>query len=146
MTPDAASSTMGSLWADLGIVAAVLVSLSVLAGLATRYVLVPYLRDHLVRPVQETHRQVTQNRHANVEPTVLDRIDDVHDAVRRVADTMVAVQAVANAAARSSSGAHRRLDQHSAWADVEVSRIWSSIHDPQPVHRARDEDREDPPL
>jgi hypothetical protein len=120
---------------DLGIVAGALVSVCVLLGLLVRYVLVPYMRDQLVTPVQETHRQVTQNRHANPEPTVLDRIDDVHDDVRRLADTVAAVQAVANAAARSTAGAHRRLDQHMSWADVEVSRLWSSVRDPRTHHR-----------
>lgn len=130
------------MWADIGIVSGALCSLLVLLGLAVRFVLVPYLREHLVRPVQETHRQVTQNRHANPEPTVLDRIDDVHDAVRRLSDTTVAVQAVANAAARSASGAHRRLDQHSHWADHEVARLWSNIS--EPMHRApQDADREE---
>lgn len=109
-----------------GALLGVVLALLALLGLAVRYVLVPYLRDHLVGPVQETHKQVTQNRHANPEPTLLDRLDDVHDDVRRLADTVAAVQAVANAAARSTAGAHRRLDQHMSWADVEVSRLWSA--------------------
>lgn len=130
------------MWADLGVICGALVSMCVLLGLLVRFVLVPYLRDSLVTPVQETHRQVTQNRHANVEPTVLDRIDDVHDAVKRLGDTVAAVQAVANAAARSSAGAHRRLDQHTAWADVEVHRIWTAVRHPDPTHRSTREDEE----
>lgn len=124
------------MWGDIGVVAGALVSLCVLLGLVVRFVLVPYLRDQLVRPVQETHRQVTQNRHANPEPTVLDRIDDVHDEVKMLRDTFAAVQAVANAAARSSAAAHRKLDQHSAWADVEVTRLWTAVTHPAPTHRS----------
>lgn len=125
------------MWGDIGVVAGALVSVCVLLGLVVRFVLVPYMREALVKPVQETHRQVTQNRHANPEPTVLDRIDDVHDSVKRLTDTVVAVQAIANAAARSTAGAHRRLDQHTAWADVEVGRLWSNIRRAHP-HPERD--------
>lgn len=127
-------------WSDLGVVAGTILSVCALIGLAVRVALVPYLRDTLVRPVQETHRQVTQNRHANPEPTVLDRIDDVHDAVRRMSDTLAAVQAVANAAARSSAGAHRRIDHHTAWADHETNRLWSAMKRPDPSHRSPRED------
>jgi hypothetical protein len=57
-------------------------SVIVFVGLAVRFVLVPYLRDHLVQPVQEVKRQVTENSHANAEPTLPDLIDDVRGEVR----------------------------------------------------------------
>lgn len=119
---------------DVSVYAGALLSTFAVLGLVVRYALVPYLRDQLVIPVKETHRQVTQNRHQNREPTVLDRIDDVHDAVQRVEASVVAVQAVANAAARSAGGAHRRLDQHVAWAREEDTRLWQAVTDPR--HRA----------
>ena len=60
-----------------------------LLGLAIRYVLVPYLRDHLVNPVKEVQKQVTENHHASPEqPTVLDRIEDVHQEVKALAHVM----------------------------------------------------------
>lgn len=62
--------------------------LLMLAGLAVRYVLIPYLRDHLVQPVADVHKQVTENHHANAQPTMLDRIDDVHTEVRALAKVM----------------------------------------------------------
>lgn len=52
-------------------------TLCIISGLLTRYVLMPYLRDHLMVKVDETHKQVTENHHTNDQPTVLDRIDDV---------------------------------------------------------------------
>jgi len=57
------------------------ISLSVLVGLAVRFVLMPYLRDHLVKPMKQVEKQVSENHHSNKVPTVLDRIDDVQKAV-----------------------------------------------------------------
>lgn len=55
-----------------------LTTLLVLVGLAVRYVLMPYLREHLIRPVKETHEQVTVNGHeATQAPTLPDRLDDI---------------------------------------------------------------------
>lgn len=134
---------MDALWKDVGVIAGTLTSLLVLAGLATRFVLVPYLREHLVKPVQETHHQLTQAHHNQPqETTVLDRLDDLHDAVERLTSSSSAVQSVANAAARSSAQAHRRLDRHENWADTEVSRLWSVVR-PSPAQRARDPHREE---
>jgi hypothetical protein len=57
-------------------------SLSAVLGLLVRYLLLPYLREHLVRPVAQVKKQVTENHHSNAHPTVMDRIDDVHTEVR----------------------------------------------------------------
>lgn len=84
-----------------------LTTLVILAGLATRYVLVPYLRDHLIQPIQETHKQVTENHHANREqPTVLDRIADVQTDI--------------NTLTRVLDGHMRTSDQ---WLDLFTNRL-----------------------
>lgn len=82
------------------------VSLSVLAGLAVRVALVPYLRDHLFAPVQQTNKQVTENHHSNDQPTVLDRLDDVHNEVKAMS---------------------RMFDGHLDWSQREVDRIWNEL-------------------
>lgn len=64
------------------------VGLCTLVGLATRYVLVPYLREHLLTPVQETHHQVTENNGSSPSPTVLDAIHDVQQDVRALSMVM----------------------------------------------------------
>lgn len=51
-------------------------------GVLVRYVLLPYLREHLIAPVKQVEKQVTENHHSNSTPTVLDRIDDVQQEVR----------------------------------------------------------------
>lgn len=66
------------------------VSACILLGLAVRYALMPYLREHLLEPVQETHHQVTENNGGSEQPTVLDAIHDVQTdvgALSRVMDS-----------------------------------------------------------
>jgi hypothetical protein len=88
-----------------------LVSLSVLIGLATKYVLLPWLRDHLVAPVRETHRQVAENGHANEEhPTIPDRLEDLG------AKVDLATQAHADQA-RDLQAVTRVVDEHLRWSD-----------------------------
>ncbi len=53
------------------------ISMSILLGLAVRYVLMPYLREHLIRPVAETRKQVSDNGMKNDPPTLPDMVHDV---------------------------------------------------------------------
>lgn len=65
------------------------ITLCVIVGLAVRYVLVPYLREHLIAPVQETHKQVTENHHQSpASPTLPDRIEDLATDVRALTRVM----------------------------------------------------------
>lgn len=82
-------------------------------GLVVRFVLLPYLREHLVQPVQETHKQVTENHHSNDRPTVLDRIDDVSG---QVAENTRETRALA-----------RMFDGHLDWSQHEVDRLWTAL-------------------
>lgn len=64
----------------LSTIIGVLTSLSLLTGLLgllVKYALLPWLKEHLVVPVQETHETLTVNSHRSAEPTVLDRLDDL---------------------------------------------------------------------
>lgn len=122
--------------AEIGTAAAAALAVCGVLGLAVRLVLVPYLREHLVVPVEETHRQVTPKSPADTNHTLTmaEKVDDVQTALDRLTATTTAVQAVANAAARSAGGAHRRLDAHVDWAREEDTRLWRAISDPR--HRA----------
>mgnify|MGYP006141597475 CR=1 FL=1 len=51
-----------------------LATLSVVIGLAVRFILVPYLRENLVKPMAETHHSVTQNGGKNNPPTIPDQM------------------------------------------------------------------------
>ena len=59
-------------------------ALAALAGLMVRWVLLPYLREHLLKPMQRVEHQVSVNAHQSDEPTVLDRLDDMHTEVREL--------------------------------------------------------------
>lgn len=78
-----------------------------LIGLMVRFALVPYLRDQLIAPVQETHRQVTENGHANDSPTVMDLIHDVQAAIDKHSSDVRALSGV--------------LDEHLRYSDRWVS-------------------------
>lgn len=53
------------------------VTLGVILGFAVQKMILPYLRRHLIAPVQEVRKQVTENHHTNDRPTILDRLDDL---------------------------------------------------------------------
>lgn len=59
-----------------------IVTTFVIIGILVRLVLLPYLREHLIAPVKQVEKQVTVNHHSSLEPTVLDRIDDVQQEVK----------------------------------------------------------------
>lgn len=83
-----------------GALIAVLTLLGIIGRFAWKWFLEPWLREHLIEPVQETRHQVTENSHASPKPTVPDRIDDLRT------DLLAEVRAVAD-----------RLDEHIAAAD-----------------------------
>ena len=59
-------------------------ALAALAGLMVRWVLLPYLREHLLKPMQRVEHQVSVNNHTSDVPTMLDKIDDLHGEVREL--------------------------------------------------------------
>ena len=113
-----------------------LITASIIIGLAVRLILMPYLRDHLIKPMAQVKRQVSENHHHNSEPTVLDRIDDVGTAVAR------------NGA--ETKALARVFDQHltfsDRWIDLierEIDMIHAEIHKHHPNYvrpRSRKED------
>ena len=95
----------------LQITVAVLSALTLACGLvslAVRYILLPYLKEHLVTPVKQVEKQVTENHHSNAEPTVLDRIDDVQQEVRALA---------------------RMFDGHMKWSEGWVERVEADVEE-----------------
>lgn len=59
-------------------------ALAAIAGLLVRWVLLPYLREHLLKPMQRVEHQVSVNNHTSDVPTMLDKIDDLHGEVREL--------------------------------------------------------------
>lgn len=90
---------------------ATILSLCAVLGLAVRFVLLPWLKDHLVLPVAETHRQVSENGHVDrTTPTIPDRLEDLSAKV----DDATEAHAVQT---RDLAALNRVLDEHLKWAD-----------------------------
>lgn len=81
------------------------ISVLILLGLAVKYVLVPYLERTLIRPVHDTHRQLSVNKHESDPPTMRDLVDT---AIAKV-DTL-----------------GRMFDGHLDWSQGETDRLWRS--------------------
>lgn len=113
---------MGEFLGTLAAGLAAAVSMCVLIGLVVRFGLLPYLREHLIVPVKDTHKQVTENHHTNERPTVLDRIDDVSNQVQEnTAETR---------AARGETRALARMfDGHLEWSQNEVDALWNALRE-----------------
>lgn len=128
-----------SIAAEVGVIASAVLALMTVLGLVVRYALLPYLREQVVKPVQETHRQVTpHDRPTDAEPTIVDRLDDVQTGLtelREVAEGLakkaVRNRALAEAAGKSADAAHRRIADHVAWAREEDSRLWAAVNNPR---------------
>jgi hypothetical protein len=120
---------------DVGVVTSALLGSFAVLGLIVRYVLLPYLRDQVVRPLRETHRQVTpHDRPVDAEPTVVDRLDDLAsgvEALRREAQEVAGKvrrnRDLALSAGRAVDDVRRNLRDHEAWAREEDSRLWSAL-------------------
>lgn len=90
------------------------------AGWCARYIVLPWLRANLVNPVEHVKKQVTENQHSNKVPTVLDRLDDVQEAVATLTLKVEAAHLAANID-------RARLETHLGWSHEEVNRIWHAI-------------------
>lgn len=84
-----------------------------LIGLGVRYALLPWLREHLVNPVSEVKKQVTENQHANEVPTIPDRIDDVS---QQVFDSSLQIAVLA-----------RMFEGHLEQTAEESDAVWEAI-------------------
>jgi hypothetical protein len=63
-----------------------------LLGVAAKYVLLPWLRDHLGTPLDEVHKQVAENGHQHPNgPTLPDRIDQLSTDVAQLSTDVRAV-------------------------------------------------------
>lgn len=100
-----------------------LLSLATLVGIATKFVLLPYIRAHVVDPLRETRHQVTVNHHSSTEPTVLDRIDDVANKVDALGETVTELSNRDASNEANMTALTLVLDEHLRW-----SRQWVANH------------------
>lgn len=135
-----------SLLAEVGVAASAVLGVAAVIGLVVRWALLPYLREQVVRPIAETHRQVTpHDRPLDAEPTIVDRLDDVQSELRDLRETGEGLakkaernRTLALRAGERADAAHARVDAHVAWAREEDTRLWRAV---DARHRAEDEER-----
>lgn len=87
------------------------ITLCTIVALGVKFILLPWLRDHLVAPVAETHRQVSENGHRHrAQPTIPDRLEDLAAKV----DTATEAH---EAQSRDMQAFRLVLDEHLRWSD-----------------------------
>lgn len=120
----------------LGAVVGLILGVCALLALLWRWVILPNLREQLGL-IRETHKQVTENRHENARPTVLDRLEDVERGLKDVAGH-VDLLALNTLALLRKFGAHvgeSEEDRRHLWLIVE-----SLMHEDQRKERKFDHD------
>lgn len=110
----------------IGEVLALTLAVCALLGIAWRVVILPNLRTHLFEPVRDTRRQVTENKHANRIPTLVDKIDDLENHVELVALNQLAIL--------------RRLGAHIGESEQDRARLWLMIESLTHEHRRKPHD------
>lgn len=119
----------------LGAMLGVVLGTMALIGAAVRWILLPYLRDTLFTPLREAHRQVTENKHSNPSPTLLDRLDDLEQLVEAVGLNQQAVLRL-----------QLKLDRHVGESSQDRARLWlmveSLIHEQRGKRGKHDKHRD----
>lgn len=91
-------------------------SLCILGGFVTRFIVLPWLKDHLLEPVKDTHHQVSVNAHQSEEPTIPDRIEDL-------AGQLTTATRDHLAQGRDIRALTRVLDEHLRWSNRWVDQV-----------------------
>lgn len=102
-----------------------------LCGIIARLVVLPWLRTHLLEPVQEANRQVSVNGHVSEEPTLKDSVHTLQDQFKELR------MDIANAAFM--------FEGHITASERDRANLWAAIarrdaaalepHDHDPTHR-----------
>lgn len=98
----------------VGMVAGTLIAVATLTGLATKFVLLPWIRSELnpiAEKVTETHRQVTVNGHQNAPSlTIKDHMNDIARELEQIRQDQKTLAAV--------------FDAHIRWAEKYRASRW----------------------
>lgn len=100
--------------ATAGALVGLLLGLCALSAIFARVVVLPWLRTHLLEPVQETNRQVTVNGHVSAEPTL-------KDSVHRLQEQYVSLRSEIAAAAFM-------FDGHIAASEADRGNLWRVVN------------------
>lgn len=119
-----ASTREGVTW-----VLGTLISLCVLGGLVVRFVLLPWLRDHLTDPVRDVQRQVSENHHKHTPPTLPDRIGNLSTDVNSLARVLEGHMATGDRWLEHIEESLSMLNSRVAMAERRVASLLSRHHD-----------------
>lgn len=130
---------MTDAFGTIGVVLGATLSALALLGLAIKFVLVPYLKEHLIDPLQRTEHAVRANGHKDPEnPTMRDQFSDVlheirglRDDVAEVKSDVAAVKVDVADVKDDVADVKGDLTKHLNWSSEETSRLWSSIKRPR---------------
>jgi hypothetical protein len=103
-----------------GALVALALGICALAGIAGRVVVLPWIRTHLLEPVQETNRQVTVNGHVSEEPTLKDAVhtlQEKHDQLREAYGDL----------RRDIAAAAVMFDGHIAASERDRGDLWRAV-------------------
>jgi outer membrane murein-binding lipoprotein Lpp len=95
--------------------ASLALALCALVGLAVKYVAAPWFLEHVVKPVKETNRQVTVNKHESNPPTLLDKVDTLQS-------DLDGVRSDVKAGAQMYEG-------HIEASGIEWGHVWDALED-----------------
>lgn len=102
----------------IGVFGLVVSTLTVLGALWK--LVLPWLREQIVRPVQETHRELTVNQHLSDPPTYKDKFDTLTKAVETMSDD--------GRQTREDIGVLvEAFTRHLVWSDEETRRLWAAL-------------------
>lgn len=116
-------NTIQLIFTTIGAVIGIALGIGTLVGILIRYMLVPFLAEKFVL-LEETHKQVSENRHSNETPTVLDRIEEVKTQSDRIEALAVKSQEEVKSIARRFG---EMFDGHIEWSQREVDAVWAEL-------------------
>jgi len=129
-----------------------LIGVCTLIGLAVRWVLLPYMRDQIVRPLRQINKQVAPTDadwSAEPMPTVMGQLEEV---VQEVRQTRAENRAAVDAAREEVQQLGKMFDGHLEWSQDKVDELAKKIREAREIaeqaastherkHESRDQTR-----
>lgn len=109
-------------WGDLAVATTAALGVLALIGAAYKWVLLPNLREQVVKPLHEARRELTGGKH---DPSIRDQLDELSGEIE---DATLELRAMA-----------LMFDGHLEWSQAEVDALWRELK------RQRDAGERPPP-
>lgn len=100
-----------------------------------KYLVLPWLKENLVQPVNEVNKQVSVNSFVSKEPTMLDRIHTIHDQVNTASSKIHDVEQQVDGVETKVNTANNTLgilsgvwEHQMQFNSEEFRKIWAAIH------------------